>query len=112
MLNRSVDHVESNDYCHNSSGPTARPASERRRVFLEGEERHLDIAPNAVLRMTPTLQKGDHARFRTTGTAGVGMIDYSHDKAELSDDGEFLQARYVGMEEAERVLNRIRLELF
>lgn len=76
----------------------------------EGEERHLEIAPNAVLRMTPTLQEGEHARFRTVGTAGVGMIDYSYDKAELSDDGEFLQARYVGMEEAERVLNRIKLQ--
>ena len=82
------------------------------RVVREGEERHLEIAPNAVLRMTPTLQDGEHARFRTIGTAGVGMIDYSYDKAELSDDGEFLQARYVGMEEAERVLNRSRFELF
>ena len=80
------------------------------RVVREGEERHLEIAPNAVLRMTPTLQEGEHARFRTVGTAGMGMIDYSYDKAELSDDGEFLQARYVGMEEAERVLNRSKLE--
>ena len=68
---------------------------------------HLEITPNAVLRMTPTLQEGKHPRF---STSGVGMIDYSYDKAELSDDGEFLQARYVGMEEAERALNRSKLE--
>ncbi|MDE2740580.1 MAG: TlpA disulfide reductase family protein [Gemmatimonadota bacterium] len=73
----------------------------------EGEEMQLEIAPNAVLRMTPTLQDGKHARF---STSGAGMIDYSYGKAELSDDGEFLQARYVGMEEAERALNRSKLE--
>ena len=73
----------------------------------EGEERHLEIAPNAVLRMTPMLQEGRYANFRTSG---AGMIDYSYDKAELSDDGEFLQARYVGMEEAERALSRSKLE--
>ena len=73
----------------------------------EGEEMQLEIAPNAVLRMTPTLQEGRFAQFRT---AGAGMIDYSYDKAELSDDGEFLQARYVGLEEAERALSRSKLE--
>lgn len=73
----------------------------------EGEEMHLEIAPNAVLRMTPTLQEGKFAQFRTFG---AGMTDYSYGKAELSDDGEFLQARYVGMEEAERALNRSKLE--
>ena len=73
----------------------------------EGEERHLEIAPNAVLRMTPTLQEGKHSRF---STSGAGMIDYSYSKAELSDDGEFLQARYVGMAEAESALNRSKLE--
>ncbi len=78
-------------------------------ITKEGEEEqvHFEIAPNAVLRMTPTLQDGKHSRF---STSGVGMIDYSYDKAQLSDDGEFLQARYVGMEEAERVLNRLKLE--
>ena len=76
----------------------------------EGEESHLEIAPNAVLRMTPTLQGGRFAQFRTAGVGGMGMIDYSYDKAELSDDGEFLQARYVGMAEAERALNRSKLE--
>jgi len=78
-------------------------------IVEEGEEKqfHFEIAPNAVLRMTPTLQDGNHSRFSTTG---VGMIDYSYGKAELSDDGEFLQARYVGMEEAERALNRSKLE--
>ena len=73
----------------------------------KGEDSHLEITPNAVLRMTPTLQDGRHAQFRTSG---AGMIDYSYSKAELSDDGEFLQARYVGMEEAERALNRSKLE--
>lgn len=73
----------------------------------EGEERHLEIAPNAVLRMTPTLQEGKHSRF---STSGAGMIDYSYSKAELNDDGEFLQARYVGMAEAESALNRSKLE--
>ena len=73
----------------------------------EGEESRLEIAPNAVLRMTPTLQEGRYAQFRT---AGAGMIDYSYSKAELSDDGEFLQARYVGMAEAERALSRSKLE--
>ena len=78
-------------------------------IVEEGEEEqfHLEIAPNAVLRMTPTLQDGRHAQF---STSGAGMIDYSYGKAELSDDGEFLQARYVGMEEAERALNRSKLE--
>ena len=78
-------------------------------IVEEGEEKqfHFEIAPNAVLRMTPTLQEGRYAQFRT---AGAGMIDYSYDKAELSDDGEFLQARYVGMEEVERALNRSKLE--
>ena len=74
----------------------------------EGEEKHLEIAPNAVLRMTPMLQEGKYANFRTSG---AGMIDYSYDnKAELSDDGEFLQARYVSMAEAERALSRSKLE--
>ena len=76
-------------------------------IVEEEEQFHLEIAPNAVLRMTPTLQDGRHAQFRTSG---AGMIDYSYGKAELSDDGEFLQARYVGMEEAERALNRSKLE--
>ena len=76
----------------------------------EGEESHLEIAPNVVLRMTPTLQGERFAQFRTVGVGGMGMIDYSYDKAELSDDGEFLQARYVGMEEAERALSRSKLE--
>ena len=77
-------------------------------IVEEGEEKqfHFEIAPNAVLRMTPTLQGGNHSQFST----GASMIDYSCDKAELSDDGEFLQARYVGMEEAERALNRSKLE--
>ena len=79
------------------------------RIVEEGEEEqfHFEIAPNAVLRMAPTLQEGRFAQF---STAGAGMIDYSYDKAELSDDGEFLQARYVGMEEAEKALNRSKLE--
>lgn len=73
----------------------------------EGEESHLEIAPNAVLRMTPTLQEGRFAQF---STSGAGMIDYAYSKAELSDDGEFLQARYVSMAEAESALNRSKLE--
>ena len=78
-------------------------------IVEKGAEKqfHFEIAPNAVLRMTPTLQNGEHSRF---STSGAGMIDYSYNKAELSDDGEFLQARYVGMEEAERALNRSKLE--
>ena len=73
----------------------------------EGEESHLEITPNAVLRMTPTLQEGRYAQF---STSGAGMIDYAYSKAELSDDGEFLQARYVNMAEAESALNRSKLE--
>ena len=78
------------------------------RIVGEGEEMHLKkIVPNAVLRMTPTLQEGKPGR---SITSRAGMIDYTYDKSELSDDGEFLQARYVGMAEAESALNRSKLE--
>jgi thiol-disulfide isomerase/thioredoxin len=64
------------------------------------------MAPVAAIRLAPMLLVPERTQI---GASTGGTVEYLRDEANLSDDGEFLQARYITFAEAEAELNRRKL---
>lgn len=64
------------------------------------------LAPIAAIRLAPMLLVPEKTRI---GASGRGDVEYIRDEASITDDGEFLQARYVTFAEAEAERNRREL---
>ncbi|MCC7264197.1 MAG: TlpA family protein disulfide reductase [Candidatus Latescibacteria bacterium] len=60
----------------------------------------------AAIRLAPMLLVPEKTRI---GASGRGDVKYVRDEASITDDGEFLQARYVTFSEAEAERNRREL---
>ena len=67
------------------------------------------VNPVAAIRLAPMLLVPEKTSIGASPKSPSGEVEYIRDEANLSDDGEFLQARYITFAEAEAERNRREL---